>query len=67
MDSGARGILLGVAVAFIVIFTGMTIAALATAQLNFASILAFGLSFLVIGTVLFGLIGAIRNPPDDHE
>ncbi len=67
MDSGTRGILLGLGVAFILIFAGMTLSALATAQLNFASILAFGLSFLVIGTALFGLIGAIRNPPEDDE
>lgn len=67
MDKQMRGIMLGVSVAFIVIFGGMTLAALATAQLNFASILAFGASFLVIGVALFGLIGAIRSPPDEDE
>lgn len=53
--------------AFVVVFGGMTLYALASATLNFASIIAFGLSFLVIVTVLFGLIGAIRNPPDEDR
>ena len=67
MDSQLRGALLAVGVIFILVFAGMTLAALGTAQLNFASILAFGLSFLIIGLALFGLIGAIRNPPDEDE
>jgi hypothetical protein len=67
MDKQLRGILLGVSLVFVLAFAGMTAAALATAQLNFASILAFGLSFLIIGTALFGLVGAIRNPPDEDE
>lgn len=67
MDKGLRGALLGVGVIFIVIFGGMTIAALATAELNAASIITFGLSFLIIGVALFGLIGAIRTPPDEDE
>ena len=58
---------LGLGVAFVVVFGGMTLYALASATLNFASIIAFGLSFLVIATVLFGLIGAIRNPPDEDR
>ncbi len=48
-------------------FGGLTISALATATLNFASLLAFGLSFLILGVALFGLIGAIRNPPDEDR
>lgn len=67
MDNQVRGIILGLGVAFVVIFGGMTVVALATAALNFASIFAFGLAFLVIGIVLFGLIGAIRNPPDEDR
>ncbi|MGB2851923.1 MAG: hypothetical protein WBC01_09690 [Solirubrobacterales bacterium] len=67
MDSQMRGILLGLGVAFVVIFGGLTVAALATAALNFASIFAFGLAFGVIGIILFGLIGAIRNPPDEDR
>ncbi len=67
MDSSARGVILGIGVLFVVIFGGMTAYALGTATLNFASILAFGLSFLVIVVALFGLIGAIRNPPDEDR
>lgn len=67
MDSSARGVLLGLGVIFILVFGGMTIAALGTATLNFASIVAFGLSFLIICVALIGLIGAIRNPPDEDR
>lgn len=67
MDNQVRGFLLGLGVVFILAFGGMTLASLASAQLNFASILAFGASFLVIVIALFGLIGAIRNPPDEDD
>ncbi len=67
MESGLRGILLGLGVAFVLAFGGLTISALATATLNFASLLTFGLSFLILGVALFGLIGAIRNPPDEDR
>jgi hypothetical protein len=67
MDNGSRGILLGLGVAFVVIFGGMTIAALPSAALTFSSIITFGLAFLVIVIALIGLIGAIRNPPDEDR
>ena len=67
MDKQVRGILLGVGVAFIAVFGGMTLVALGSAELNFASVITFGLSLLVIVVTLFGLIGAIRNPPDDDD
>jgi hypothetical protein len=67
MDAGVRAVLLTLGVVFIVAFGGLTIAALASATANFASILMFGLSFLVLGVALFGLIGAIRNPPDEDR
>ena len=67
MESMVRGALLGLGVVFILAFAGLTFTALASAQLNFASILAFGFSFLVIGLALMGLIGAIRNPPDEDR
>jgi hypothetical protein len=62
-----RGLLLGFGVVFVLLFAGMTLAALDSATLNFASILAFGFSFLIIAIALFGLIGAIRNPPDEDR
>ena len=67
MEDGVRGILLTVGVIFVLAFGGLTIAALATATPNFASLLMFGLSLLVLVVALFGLIGAIRNPPDNDK
>jgi hypothetical protein len=67
MDNSSRGFLLGLGVAFVVIFGGMTIAALPSAALSFSSIITFGLAFLVIVIALIGLIGAIRNPPDEDR
>lgn len=67
MEFMVRGALLGLGVIFILAFAGLTLTSLASAQLNFASILAFGFSFLVIGLALIGLIGAIRNPPDEDR
>ena len=52
---------------FILAFAGLTFTALASAQLNFASIMAFGFSFLIIILALIGLVGAIRNPPDEDR
>lgn len=67
MESMVRGLLLGLGLVFILSFAGLTFTALATAQLNFASIMAFGFSFLIIVLALIGLIGAIRNPPDEDR
>lgn len=60
-----RGLLLGAGAVFILVFLGLTLVAIVSAEPNFASFLAFGLSFLIIVVALLGLIGAIRNPPDD--
>lgn len=62
-----RGLLLGLGVVFVVAFGGMTIAALPSASLTFSSIITFGLAFGVIALALIGLIGAIRNPPDEDR
>lgn len=67
MEGMVRGALLGVGVVFVLAFAGLTFTALGSAQLNFASILSFGLSFLIIVVALIGLIGAIRNPPDEDR
>ena len=67
MEFMVRGVLLGLGVVFILAFAGLTLTSLASAQLNFASIMAFGFSFLVIVLALIGLIGAIRNPPDEDR
>ncbi len=67
MEKDLRGLLLGSAVVFIVIFGGMTLIALGSASFNFASVISFGLAFGVIGIALAGLLGAIRNPPDEDD
>jgi hypothetical protein len=67
MESMVRGLLLGLGLVFILSFAGLTFTALASAQLNFASIMAFGFSFLIIVLALIGLVGAIRNPPDEDR
>ena len=67
MESMVRGVLLGLGLVFILTFLGLTLTSLVSAQLNFASILAFGFSFLIIILALIGLIGAIRNPPDEDR
>ena len=67
MESMVRGLLLGLGLVFILAFAGLTFTALASAQLNFASIMAFGFSFLIIVLALIGLVGAIRNPPDEDR
>ena len=65
MDKLLQGALLGVSALFVIVFAGLTFTALATATLNFASIIAFGFSFLIIILAGVGVIGAIRNPPDE--
>lgn len=67
MDSTVRTILLSLGIMFVLAFGGLTLSALATATLNFASLLTFGLSFLILAVALFGLVGAIRNPPGDDR
>jgi hypothetical protein len=49
---------------FLVVFGGLTIAALATAELNLATILIAVVSLFVCVAVLLALIGAVRNPPE---
>lgn len=65
MSPDTRTALLAVGIIFCVAFAAMTLYALSTAVANFGSLLAFTASFAVIGLVLFGLIGALRNPPPD--
>lgn len=56
--------LIWLGIVFCAAFAGMTLYALSTAEANFGSLMAFTASFAVIGLVMFGLIGALREPPD---
>ncbi|MCB0876271.1 MAG: hypothetical protein R2718_05745 [Solirubrobacterales bacterium] len=51
-------------VLFLVVFAGLTIAALATAELNVATVAIAIVSLFVCVAVVLALIGAMRNPPE---
>jgi hypothetical protein len=71
MDPDLRSALLGVGIAFCAIFGVLTIYAAVNLGLGlrtFGDLLALGflaVSLLVIAMIAAGLIGAIRNPPDE--
>ena len=71
MDPDLRAALLGVGIAFCAVFGVLTIYAAVNLGLGlrtFGDRLALGflaVSLLVIGMIAAGLIGAIRNPPDE--
>jgi hypothetical protein len=50
-------------IVFLVVLGGLTVAALATAELNVATILVGAISLFVIVAVLLALVGAMRDPP----
>ena len=53
---GTRGVLAG---------GGLTIAALATAELNVATVMVAAVSLFVCVAVVLALVGAVRNPPEE--
>ena len=71
MDPDLRAALLGVGIAFCAVFATLTIYAAVNLGLGlrtFGDLLALGflaVSLLVIAMIAAGLIGAIRNPPDE--
>lgn len=64
-DQGMRGLMMAVVLVFCIAFIGLTIVSLTSAAASFGSILSFGLAFLIIFLMLVGIVGAIRNPPDE--
>lgn len=48
---------------FLIVFGGLTVAALATAELNFATLVIAAISLFVVVAVAGALIGAMRKPP----
>jgi hypothetical protein len=50
---------------FLLIFGGLTVVALSSAELNFATITFAAISLFVIVAVGGALIGAVRKPPDE--
>jgi len=52
---------------FLLVFGGLTVAALTTAELNFATLLFAAVSLFVFIAVVGALVGAMRKPPDEEE
>ena len=50
---------------FLLVFGGLTVAALSSAEINVATILAAGVSLFVCVAVVLAIVGAVRNPPED--
>lgn len=51
---------------FLLVFVGLTIAALSTADLNVATLLFAAVSLFVVVAVIGALVGAARRPPEDE-
>lgn len=52
---------------FLLVFGGLTVAALSTAELNVATVLFAAVSLFVFVAVIGALVGAARKPPDEDE
>jgi len=65
MDGRRPSSLIAGGILFLVVFGGLTIAALATAELNVATVAVALVSLFVCVAVLLALIGAVRNPPGE--
>jgi hypothetical protein len=62
VDRGTRSALLGFGIAFCTLFALLTISAAVESGFNFLTVV----SLVIVGMLLAGLIGAIRNPPPDE-
>ncbi|HEV7459038.1 MAG TPA: hypothetical protein VGN78_00765 [Solirubrobacteraceae bacterium] len=58
-----RSLILGVALVFIVLFAALTVDALI--RRGTAVLVPGVLSLLVLALFAFGIVGALRHPPDD--
>jgi cell division protein FtsW (lipid II flippase) len=63
MDERRRLLFILSAIFFVLVFGALTIAALATAELNVATLLIGGVSLFVLAAVLIALGEALRRPP----
>jgi hypothetical protein len=61
MEPEIRTAVLAVGILFCLFFLTLTLGVVADSGLDILSVA----SFIVIGLIAIGLIGAIRNPPDD--
>ena len=51
---------------FLVVFVGLGVVALATAELNLATLILFGISLFVVVAVVGALIGAMKRRPEEE-
>ena len=63
MDERRRVLFIASAIFFVAVFGALTVAALATAELNVATLLIGGASLFVLAAVLIALVEAWRRPP----
>jgi hypothetical protein len=63
MSDDVRAAILVVGVAFCVFFGAASIAAIFDSGPSTRGVLLGGLSLVIVGMIMLGLIGAIRNPP----
>ena len=64
MDERPIAIIVG-GIVFLIVLGGLTVAALATAELNLATIVIAAVSLFVCVAVVLAIVGAVRNPPEE--
>ena len=50
---------------FLLVFGGLTVVALSSAELNLATVLIAAVSLFICVAVVLALVGAVRNPPGE--
>ena len=50
---------------FLLVFGGLTVVALSSAELNLATILIAAVSLFICIAIVLALVGAVRNPPGE--
>ncbi len=64
MNDNLGGIVLSVMMLFVFGFAALTFASISSAAWTVGTIVSFGFAFLVLGLVLFGIVGVIRHGAD---
>lgn len=65
MDPATRTALIAVALVFCLFFGGASLVAIETADGSTGGIVLGVVSLVIVGMILLGIIGAIREPPDE--
>lgn len=64
MGDRRRLIFLGSASFFVLVFGALSVAALATAELNVATLVIAAFALFVLGAVVTAIVETLRNPPE---